>query len=324
MIFEFIVALATLVATGVWFWVPENMRAEPTIAVMIGVGVFVDAVRRMRTVRRDMSKATKPRQPIAKKESDENEPDAPEAEDAITSSTTFFYQRFTDAFPGVTGTKEFRPFSAVKRREILLREPLSFQLEQGGQRIPIWWWRDGELNISDFRVLRWKTVLIDGQELRVRRLVAVNARSYYQCFVYLESVAMRRSGLYKSSVKAIKESVSNFGYAREEYALLDGKRKISRSDYDDGSTIIWGRPTRLRGRDLELRTRYLTPYNLVLAPANSPINNGDFRHQLSQTLSSSAMRVLMTLWHKFCNCLNEHMKTNESINEARQSSAQAS
>ena len=97
---------------------------------------------------------------------------------------------------------------------------------------------------------------------------------------------MRSTRLYKSTKKTIQESVDYFGYAREEYALLDNKRKVSRSDYDDGSTIIWGRPTRLRGRNVELRTRFLTPYNLVLAPVNSPINHRDFREPLSQLLNA--------------------------------------
>lgn len=53
------------------------------------------------------------------------------------------------------------------------------------------------------------------------------------------------------------------------------ERKITRQEYDDGSAMVNGKPMRLHGR-AELRLRYLTSYNFILAAKFSPFNCHEF------------------------------------------------
>lgn len=195
-------------------------------------------------------------------------PEEPEKPKLREDSTVFFYKRFSDAFPGVRGVEWFdSPEEAIKRLCILLQEPLNFE-----NASPIWWWRSGDLHINKFSHVDGDVVLMDFDELKIRKIAAVNAGSYYQQFVYVETLASEPSGLYDYSF--IEDSIERNGFAREEFAVFEGKF-INRAEYDDGATVINGEPTKLEGK-AELRVRYLSPYNFIIAPQNSPINNGRF------------------------------------------------
>lgn len=182
-------------------------------------------------------------------------------------STVLFHQRFGKAFPGVRGTEWFQNEDAVQRLALLLHEPLVF--EDG---TPFWWWRSGDLHIEKFEVLDATTVLIDEEELIIDEIAAVNPRNYYQCFVYVKTKPSSPSGLYP--LNKIEEDTKLNGYAREEFAVFKGMN-ITRAELDDGAAVIDGKPVALEGQ-AEIRIRYLTPYNLVIAPHNSPINNAEF------------------------------------------------
>jgi hypothetical protein len=67
--------------------------------------------------------------------------------------------------------------------------------------------------------------------------------------------------------------MAEYGYAREEYGLFEGK-PITREEFDDGSAVIGGEVVRTRGA--KLRSRYLTPYNFVVAAKLSPYNSRKF------------------------------------------------
>jgi hypothetical protein len=73
------------------------------------------------------------------------------------------------------------------------------------------------------------------------------------------------------------------GYAIEEYALFRG-RPIPRTQYDDGAAVIDGKVVDLEGK-AELRLHYLTPYNLIIAAHENPINNDDFAQVRVQFLN---------------------------------------
>jgi hypothetical protein len=103
-------------------------------------------------------------------------------------------------------------------------------------------------------------------------LIAINAGSYYQSFIYLQTKPSEPSGLNDHS--NIADQVALWGYAREEFALFRG-RPVKRTEYDDGSAVIDGEVVRLN-REAEIRVKYLTPYNLLIAPQDSPINNNQF------------------------------------------------
>jgi hypothetical protein len=60
---------------------------------------------------------------------------------------------------------------------------------------------------------------------------------------------------------------------------------VDRAQFDDGAAVINGRLENIRGRS-ELRERYVTPYNFVVAPQGSPINNSKFDKRLGEILDS--------------------------------------
>jgi hypothetical protein len=194
------------------------------------------------------------------------------------SNTVFFSSRFSDAFPGVRGIHWFRdPVEAVERLKILFRKPFVFQ-----NTTPIWWWRTGDMHISDFKILAPDTVLLDAQELVIDELAAINAGEYYQSFVYIKTKPSELTGLYNAA--SVAGEIEIFGYACEEFALYHGNL-VTRAEYDDGSAVINGKIVAMNG-DAQLRVRYVTPYNLIIAPIGSPVNNNQFDRQRVELLNA--------------------------------------
>ncbi|WP_263227095.1 toll/interleukin-1 receptor domain-containing protein [Pseudomonas alabamensis] len=185
-----------------------------------------------------------------------------------TSSTAFFSERFGLAFPGVRGIAWFEePKVAVDRLCLLLKEPLVFS-----NTSPVWWWRNGDLQISNVRREADNRLVLDVKELQVKRIAAVDPGAYWQQFVYVEVEPLAPTGLYPKI--DLQASIARNGFAHEEFAYFRGEY-ISREMFDDGAAIIDGVPTPLEG-NAELRVRYLTPYNFIIAPVGSCINNQDF------------------------------------------------
>ena len=190
------------------------------------------------------------------------------------NSTSFFSERFSKSFPGVRGIQNFSSSSeAITRLSKLLEEPLTFKVGN----CPTWWFR-GYRNcpIKSFEYLENDIVLIDQQELKIKNVVAVNARSYYQCFVYIETCPMKPSGLYIWQEDEIQAHIEKYGYCLEEFGVYQRKHFVKRSEYDDGAAIINEKIVDLDSRAIELRVRYLSPYNLVVAAFENPINNPSF------------------------------------------------
>jgi hypothetical protein len=117
-------------------------------------------------------------------------------------------------------------------------------------------------------------VLLNEQELAIRKVIAVNRGSYWQSFVYVEAEPSIPSGLYSHHTpEFISNRFQQHGPVYEEYGLWQG-RKVTRAEYDDGAAIIDGTPRRIAGA--ELRVRYVTAYNFVIASQGSPINDNQF------------------------------------------------
>ncbi len=185
-----------------------------------------------------------------------------------TSTAAFFSERFGKAFPGVRGIQWFDvPKLAVDRLCLLLKEPLVFSNVS-----PIWWWRNGDLQISSIKREGEDFLLMDGQELWVKRIAAVDPGAYWQQFVYVEVLPMPATGVYPGL--DVERHIESRGYASEEFGLFKG-RFISREEYDDGAAVIDGNVEPLDG-NAELRARYLSPYNFIIAPVGSCINNQEF------------------------------------------------
>ena len=124
---------------------------------------------------------------------------------------------------------------------------------------------------------------MDVDEINVRRIAAVNPGSYYRTFVYVEAHADAPTGLYHSDAESIARRVANIGCAREEYGLVDNKTPVKREEYDDGAAVLDGKVVNILGRT-ELRVRYISPYNFLIAPNRSPINNNNFDDALERFL----------------------------------------
>ena len=198
-----------------------------------------------------------------------------------SQSIVEFSDRFARAFPGVRGVEWFEnPEVIAERLDILLQSPLIY----GEGNLAGWWRGPQNLEIKNFRHIEAAHFLMDIDELNVSRIAAVNLGIYYQTFVYFEAQADEPTGLYPATEDSISRQVQNFGYANEEYGLVDDKLPVTRAEYDDGAAIIEGKPVDIAGR-VKLRNRYITPYNFVIAPQMSPINNGDFDYVFQDYLN---------------------------------------
>ncbi|MGE4061065.1 MAG: toll/interleukin-1 receptor domain-containing protein, partial [Sphingomonadales bacterium] len=205
----------------------------------------------------------------------------PESARRHSHSTVEFDERFCQAFPGVRGLVYFEDEQQISiRLSRLLQEPLASETYK-----PIWWWRFGNNAIEDFSITNEGTYIIDHQELDIAKIAAYNSGNYYQDFVYIESRAMQPSGVYPYDDNYVNSYQEDKGYFSEEYAVVDDKYPVSRAEYDDGAAIIDGRLTDIRGRG-KSRTRYLTPYNLIIAAHGSPINNTSFDTTLYQYMNN--------------------------------------
>ena len=203
---------------------------------------------------------------------------------ATEESTVFFARRMAEAFPGVRGVCEFRDRKEInKRLSILLQAPLKF--EQGLDRAdtdPIWFFRAGAAeDIQSFLRIGNNKVLMNTDELLIKRIVVYrDSGRYYGQYVYVEVEADKPCGCYSHNEDTMKYMVNKRGYYDEEFAVFKPswylpKIKITRQEYDDGSAMVNGKPMRLHGR-AELRLRYLTSYNFILAAKFSPFNCHEF------------------------------------------------
>lgn len=198
-----------------------------------------------------------------------------------TDSTVFFANRFSSAFPGARGIEWFTSQSAIEMRlGKLLEKPLDFK-----DGSPIWWWRNGNLHIHSFKSLGDGLYLMDWDEYKISKIAAVNSGDYYQKFIYVETERMEPTGLYRDAEDRITYWMEQHGYCSEEYGLYKGETKVTRAEYDDNAAVINGELVEL-GNDVELRVRYITPYNFVIAANGSPINNNNFDRKLEELLNA--------------------------------------
>lgn len=190
----------------------------------------------------------------------------------------FFYNRMAEAFPGVRGLKIFdEPYKALGRLRTLLKFPLRFEHNESASseaNVPLWWFRGGSNNaIESFDSLSETKCLINCKELEINRIAAYRHSDRQRNFVYVEAKPEDLTGAYDITEENIKKMKDEFGYAWEEYGLLDGI-PISREEFDDGAAVINDQV--VDAKDAELRVRYLSKYNFFIAPHDSPINSIDF------------------------------------------------
>jgi hypothetical protein len=212
-------------------------------------------------------------------------------EATLVNSVVYFYQdRLLAAFPGVRGLNEYGGVKEiVGRLDILFKRPLKIQEPRVDGRVlrwqfPLWWWRGmTNLQIESYRRLSETDVLINNDELRIRRAAVHNPAAYYHSFVYLEFDPIEPTGLYQHEQESIDAWVKEHGPYSEGYALFED-RLIRYEEFDDGAAVIDGRVVSTSGK-AQPRNRYLTPYNIVVAGQMSPINNNGFDKLLGQIMN---------------------------------------
>lgn len=215
--------------------------------------------------------------------------DQPVREDfcaGFDDSTDFFMDRFASAFPGVRGVEWFdNPQDCIRRIGVILAKPLSFPYE------PIWWWRGySNLQITSFRHVVARKIIMNHLELVIDKIAAINLQHPSRVFLYIQTRADKPCGVYKHTRESRKRMIENHGYAWEEMGFYDGTY-ISRSELDDGVACINGVTVELN-RKAEVRTRFLSPYNLVIAAQGSAINrtsfDSEFKGLMNGILSGTA------------------------------------
>lgn len=204
------------------------------------------------------------------------------------STSAFFAERFGSAFPGIRTTTWFNGQEAVERLALLLKHPRTFKNKDRGETSPIWWFGRGNLQIETFRQLDLLTVLINWDEYKVSRIAAVYSTSYRRLWVYVETEPMAPTGLYPNTPRYLEEAKKEGRIYAEEYAIFNDQYKITRAEYDDGHASIGGKITEISGKS-ELRIRHLTPYNFVICPHDSPINNMNFDQDLERLLDQTLL-----------------------------------
>lgn len=201
------------------------------------------------------------------------------------NSCAFFSERFSLAFPGIREPKWFYGQRAIERLSILLDMPLKYSLPENAWIAPISWIRDGQMPIEQFEKIDDETVLIETKELKIKRIFACPMQNYKSQFVYLEAHAMPSTGLYPSTVVNHDKILQDFGYVWEEYGLFKGIHPITREEHDDNAAVIMGKPVKLHGES-KIRTRYTSPYNMLICATGSTINQAEFDSQLEEYLNS--------------------------------------
>ena len=209
----------------------------------------------------------------------ESQPDLP----VLGNDVLFeFNKRFAQSFPGLRGVQWFcDPDIISERLQILLRQPLIFK-----EGHLVWWWRGpANMQIKRFERIDGRHFLMDVEELNISRIAAVNVRDiYYRKYIYVQTNADEPTGLYPLNEEDVMQRVERTGYDYEEFGLVDGTIPVTRPEYDDDAAIIDGRPVDIAGR-VELRSRYTTPYNFMIAPNESPINNSEFDYDIESLLN---------------------------------------
>ena len=199
-----------------------------------------------------------------------------------SSTTAFFADRFASAFPGIRNITWYSDPNEIETRLLmLLRQPLVFS-----DATPVWWWRGGNLHIERFTKIKPGTFLMDVEELAITSIAALPGISYHHHFVYVQTAAMQPTGLYSAPAGEMKEYIRQRGYDREEYGLFNGQHLITRDEYDDGHAMIGGQLVRTIGQ-ADLRVRFTTPYNFVIAANGSPINNPAFDSELEKCMNQA-------------------------------------
>lgn len=194
-------------------------------------------------------------------------------------------------------------YSIYRGLNRLLAEPIQFKRSvNDAVTDPIWMFERGSaIDIDRFKWLGGRKYLIGGDEVKIKRIIVFNSHArYYGQYVYVETEAMKQTGLYPllTKVELEQRSQAMGGYWAEEYGLYYMLGiipiKVTRQEYDDGHATICGKVCKLNHNHLELRSRYVTPFNFIMAAKGSSFNCQDFERTSEEMLNAMLNRSCST------------------------------
>lgn len=199
------------------------------------------------------------------------------------ATTVFVSHRVAEGFPGVRGLKVYEDKNQINLHlDAFFKHPLIFgeAIDKEGDREPVWWFRAGEAEaIKSYERNPDGVILLDWNELNIRKIaVYSDSAKYYSEYLYIEADAMPPVFLKQLSEEQIRLAAQGRGYCDEEYAVirLGGfLHKITRQEYDDGYAEVSGEIVPLN-HEAELRCRYLSPVNFLVAAKLSAYNCSEF------------------------------------------------
>lgn len=203
---------------------------------------------------------------------------AEQIETVPNHSTVLFAQRIADAFPGQRGIKWYDSKVAVERLAIFFKKQYVFPKSTPEcVSDPFWWFRGGQAEaLRNFKVISKTKVLINWDELEIKRMAVNYDANYYKCYIYIETNAEKPIGINNISQEKISDSVHMFGFAHEEYAISEN-HIITIQEYDDGGYVRKGKV--YKTHNSELRVRYLSPYNVLICAKQAPYNSPQFSRE---------------------------------------------
>ena len=201
------------------------------------------------------------------------------------TSTALFSEKLAGAFSGQRGFKWYDSKEAIMRLEKFFEPPLRYEpVGEGAASTPIWWFRAGSsMSIKKFKKLSRSKLLIGIREFKIKRIGVYVSSLYYKSFIYVETSGEKQTGLYKLTKEDIARHIDSFGYSFEEYGLFKNKIKLTREEYDDASKVIKGKVVDTFGS--ELRVRFLSDYNFLIAANQSPFNSRKFEKDSHESMN---------------------------------------
>ncbi len=198
------------------------------------------------------------------------------------STTEFFSLRIAQSFPGIRGIKVYEdPHEIRLHLGAFFKRPIRFgeSLDAEGDNTPIWWFRGGSAEgIQTFSISQNGIYHIGWNEFKVKRIIVyAESSTYYAEYIYIETEPLPPISpeMTDERIEQIKDTL---GYCDEEYAVVSEgllSKNVTRQEYDDGYTEFNGEIIPITGK-AELRCRFLTPYNFVVAAKFSSINCREF------------------------------------------------
>jgi hypothetical protein len=167
------------------------------------------------------------------------------------TSTVFFHDRMSDAFPGATGLHRARNYEeGLARLSELLKEPLTFE-----RYAPIWKVGHGHMGIVRADLSSLPIIRIGHHRYVMGRVVGHRSLVYWRDFVLLEWTADEPTGLYEAPPPdKLEEYASRLGAHTEEYGVWEGGL-ATRLEHDDGRVFRNGQSVQISSR---LEVRHLT------------------------------------------------------------------